>query len=129
MEMKEEPAKSVDEYISRFPPAVRARLTALRTAILKAAPGACERISYGMPAFELAGPLLYFAAFERHIGLYALPSAMIEFKDRLGGYKSGKGSVQFPLDEEMPYVLIGDIVRFRVRENERKAAEKKPRHT
>jgi uncharacterized protein YdhG (YjbR/CyaY superfamily) len=125
METKDKAPKTIDEYISLYPPKVRAKLERLRKVIRKAAPGAEEKISYGMPAFLLNGPLLYFAAFERHIGLYALPAAMVAFKERLSRYKSGKGSVQFPLDEELPYELIGEIARFRVEENEKKAAGKK----
>jgi uncharacterized protein YdhG (YjbR/CyaY superfamily) len=51
---------------------------------------------------------------ERHIGLYPLPSGIEEFKERLSPYKTGKGSVQFPLDAEMPYDLVRDIVRARI---------------
>lgn len=124
MEGKAEAPKTIDEYISRCSPEVGAKLERMRKVILKAAPGAEEKISYGMPAFSLNGPLVYFAAFERHIGLYALPGAMVAFKDRLSSYKSAKGSVQFPIDEEPPYELLGEIVRFRVEENSRKVSGK-----
>ena len=33
-------------------------------------------------------------------------------------YKQGKGSVQFPLDQPIPYELIERIVKFRVKENQ-----------
>jgi len=33
-------------------------------------------------------------------------------------YKQGKGSVQFPLDQPIPYELIERIVKFRVIENQ-----------
>jgi uncharacterized protein YdhG (YjbR/CyaY superfamily) len=41
------------------------------------------------------------------------------------GYESAKGSVQFPLDQPIPYDLISRIVRFRVQENLQKAQAKK----
>jgi uncharacterized protein YdhG (YjbR/CyaY superfamily) len=117
--------KTVDEYISSFPPEVGAKLERLRKEILKAAPDATQKIGYGMAAFAKDGPLAYFAAFERHIGFYPLPSGIEAFEERLRPYKRAKGSVQFPLSEEPPYDLVRDMVRFRLEENARKAAAKK----
>ena len=117
--------ETVDEYVSLFPPEVRAKLEKLRKLIKKTVPGVEERISYKMPGYYLGGYLVYFAAFARHIGLYALPGAMVAFEERLGSYKKAKGSVQFPIDEELPYDLIRDILVFRVKENEDRAAAKK----
>ena len=70
-----------------------------------------------MPAFKYhKKPLVYFAAFKNHIGFYALPSGNVAFQKELTKYKTGKGSIQFPLDQEIPYDLIGQIVEFRVAE-------------
>jgi uncharacterized protein YdhG (YjbR/CyaY superfamily) len=125
MEKKSDAPKTVDEYISAFPPEVRTRLEKLRKLIKKTVPGVEERISYRMPAYYLGGYLVFFAAYPRHIGFYALPGAMAAFKERLGPYKKAKGSVQFPIDEEPPYDLIRDMLVFRVKENEERAAAKK----
>lgn len=108
---------NVDEYIAGFPNDVQEVLEKIRMTIHKAAPDAKEKISYSMPAFEQNGTVVYFAAFKNHIGLYALPSGHEEFKKALSKYKSGKGSVQFPLNQPMPYDLITKIVKFRVKEN------------
>ena len=43
--------KSIDEYISQFPPDVQEKLKMLRKVIKEAAPDAEEKISYQMPAF------------------------------------------------------------------------------
>ena len=106
-----------DDYASRFRGEVRERLEQMRATIKKAAPDAEETISYAMPAFKLNGPLVYFAAFANHIGLYATPTGHEEFKEDLARYRSGKGSVQFPLDEPLPLKLITRIVKFRAAEN------------
>ena len=112
----------VDEYIRSFPVEVQSRLAAMRKTILDHAPDAVELMSYGMPAYKTHGkPLVYFAAFKQHIGFYATPSGHQEFSEELAGYKQGKGSVQFPLDKELPLDLISRIVCFRVEENNRKA--------
>jgi len=110
--------KRVDEYIQQFPKETQAILLKIRAVIKKLAPQAEESISYGMPAYKTnKKPLIYFAAFAKHIGLYALPSGHSKFKKELSKYKSGKGSVQFPLNEKIPYDLIKQIVLFRIEEN------------
>ena len=106
---------TVDEYIARFPPEVRVKLEALRAAIRELAPEAEEKIAYGMPAYSLNGPLVYYAAHKGHIGLYPLPEAIEEFRERLAPYKTAKGSVQFPLEAELPLELIKDMVRSRLK--------------
>jgi uncharacterized protein YdhG (YjbR/CyaY superfamily) len=124
--MKTTKPNNIDEYIAGFPKDVQKILQQVRTTIKKAAPKAEEKISYAMPAFTLNGNLVYFAAYENHIGFYALPTGHQAFKKDLAPYKQGKGSVQFPINEPMPLGLITRIVKFRVKENLEKAAKKKP---
>lgn len=122
-------AGAVDAYIAAFPPAVQKALQQLRAAIRRAAPVAQEKISYGMPAFELNGNLVYFAGYKNHIGFYATPTGHAAFAKELARYKTGKGSVQFPLAEPLPIRLIEKMVEFRVKENlskKNKNARKKP---
>ena len=123
--MKREQAKTIDEYIAGFPPDVQAILQKIRQTIRDSAPDAQETINYAIPTFTLNGNLVHFAAFENHIGFYPAPSGMEQFKQELSGYKGAKGSVQFPLDQPMPYALITKIVNFRVKEQIEKAAKKK----
>jgi uncharacterized protein YdhG (YjbR/CyaY superfamily) len=97
-------------------------LKKIRETVLKTTPNAIESISYGMPAFKLNGkPLVYFAAYKNHIGFYALPSGNEAFQKELANYKTGKGSIQFPLDKEMPWKLIEEIVKFRAKEIQQKS--------
>ena len=110
--------QSVDEYISNFPVEVQSALSRIRSIIKQKAPDAVESISYGMPAYKTHGkPLVYFAGYKKHIGFYATPTGHAEFAKEFSGYKQGKGSVQFPLGQTIPYELIGRIVEFRVHEN------------
>jgi Uncharacterized conserved protein len=116
--------KSIDEYIAQFSPYIQEILQRLRKVIKEVAPDAQEKISYQMPTFVLHGNLVHFAAFKNHIGFYPTPSAIEAYKDELAKYKGGKGSVQFPIEEPMPYELISEIVKFRAFENLKKAEEK-----
>lgn len=108
---------TIDEYIADFPEKIRLKLEQVREAIKKAAPEAEETIKYGMPTFTLNGNLVYFAAFKNHIGFYPVPTGIEAFKKEFSVYKTGKGSVQFPLDQPMPLDLITKVARFRVEEN------------
>jgi uncharacterized protein YdhG (YjbR/CyaY superfamily) len=118
--------QSIDAYISDFPAETQKVLKQVRSSVKKAAPKAEETISYGMPAFTLHGSyLVYFAGYKNHIGFYPAPIGIELFKKELSKYKSGKGSVQFPLDEPMPLALITKIVKYRVKENTEKAKLKK----
>ena len=114
--------KTVDEYIKTFPLEIQAVLEKVRETIKTNAPGAVESIAYQMPGYKMNGrPLVYFAAFKNHIGFYATPTGHAEFADELAKYKQGKGSVQFPLNEPIPYDLIKRIVVFRVKGNSAKS--------
>jgi len=115
---------NINEYIGGFPNDVQKILEKIRMTIQKAAPYAKEKISYSMPAFEQNGIVVYFAAYKKHIGLYALPTGHEKFKEAFSKYKSGKGSVQFPLNEPIPFDLITKIVKFRVQENLEKVKNK-----
>lgn len=110
--------KNADEHIQSFPEDVQELLEQIRKTIKQAAADATESMSYGMPAYKLYGkPLVYFATFKNHIGLYATSRAHSAFTEELVKYKQGKGSVQFPLDKSMPLDLIAEIVKFKAKEN------------
>lgn len=112
---------NVESYIASFPENTRNILESVRALILEEVPDAEEGIAYQMPAYKYLGhPLVYFAGFAKHVGLYALPSGHARFEKQLAGYKQGKGSVQFPLSQPVPYDLIREIVRFRASENQEK---------
>jgi len=115
-------AKDIDGYISQFPADVQAILQKVRTTISGAAPEAKETISYLMPAFKQHGVLIYFAAWEKHIGLYPPISGDKALEKAVARYAGPKGNFQFPLDEPIPYALIGRIVKLRVKQDTAKSA-------
>lgn len=110
--------KTVDDYINNFSSEIQEKLNTIRRIILDNAPNVVESISYGMPAYKThKKPLVYFAAYVKHIGFYATPTGHEAFAEELSIFKQGKGSVQFPIDAPLPLDLITRIVKFRVNEN------------
>lgn len=108
---------TVDEYIAQFPTSVQDRLVVIRALIHEQAPEAVESMAYGMPAYKMNGkPLIYFAGYANHVGLYATPAGHTAFEKEFTQYKQGKGSVQFPHNQPLPAELISRVVRFRVNE-------------
>jgi uncharacterized protein YdhG (YjbR/CyaY superfamily) len=114
----------IDDYITGFPPKIRAMLQKVRATIRKAAPGAAEKISYRIPTFTLRGNLVHFAAFKNHIGFFPTSTGIARFKKELASYKTAKGSAQFPFERPIPFALITRIVKFRVKENLQRAKAK-----
>lgn len=116
---------TIDEYIKGYPKEMQKLLTQMRKTIKKAAPKAEEAIKYGIPTFVLEGNLVHFGGAKQHIGFYPGSSPINAFKKQLKGYKTSKGTIQFPLDQPLPLDLITEIVKFRMKENLEKAALKK----
>lgn len=125
MRMNTTPAKSVEEYIASFPASTQKLLKQLRKTIRAAAPKAEESISYMMPAYKHMGPLVYFGGYAKHIGFYPGAGGVEAFVKEIKNFTYSKGTIQFPLDKPLPLDLITEIVKFRLKQNEEKAAAKK----
>jgi uncharacterized protein YdhG (YjbR/CyaY superfamily) len=123
MEANKKTYNTIDEYIADFPTELQVILTKIRQVIKEAAPDAKEKISYQMPAFELNGNLVYYAAFKKHIGFYPTAGGVSAFQEELSAYKGAKGSVQFPFNKPIPYELIGRITAYRAAQNREKGSK------
>lgn len=119
--MKQE-AKNIDGYIQAFPENIQVILQNLRRVIKDAAPEATEAIAYQMPTFRLNGNLVHFAAFKDHIGFFPTPSGIEAYQKELEPYRTGKGTIRFPLNQPIPYDLVRKVVLSRVKENLAKKA-------
>ena len=116
---------TIDDYIASCPPAVRPILKKIRATVRKAAPDASEKISYRMPAFFQDGVLIYFAAFDHHIGLFPPVRGDEKLMTDVARYQGPKGNLKLPLDEPIPYGLIGRIVKARLKERQARSAVKR----
>ncbi len=118
---------SIDAYIAAQPEAVQPVLERLRAIICKALPDAEEAISYGIPAFKLAGrPVIYFAGWKAHVSLYpAVGRVATELADEIAPYKVSKGTLRFDLGKPIPARLVTRIVKIRAEETLAAAANAK----
>ncbi len=122
--MKMKIYKDVDSYVKDFPKETANLLKQIRAAIKKAAPYAEETMSYGMPAYKLNGPVVYFGGFKKHVSLFPTSSGVRIFHKELSRYQTSKGTIQFPLNKPLPLSLISKIVKLRVKENTQKESVK-----
>jgi uncharacterized protein YdhG (YjbR/CyaY superfamily) len=120
---KSEPAvaATVADYLAAVPEPARTTLKKVCAAIRSAAPAeTTEGISWGMPMFKYKGMLLGLAAFSKHCSIFPGPSVIAALKDDLKGFRTSKGTVQFPLDRPLSAALVRKVVKAKIAENERK---------
>ena len=105
-------------YLASLPPASRRHVKKLRDIIRATVPGAVPVISYGIPAFTLDGRvLIYYAGWREHVSVYPFTDAIRRANAKaLKGYKTSKGTIQFPLDKPLPVRLVRQLVKGRIAE-------------
>ena len=110
--------ESVESYLASLPPDQRNALDGLRTAIRAAAPDATEGISYSMASIKTDGRgLVCYAAFKDHYSLFPMSKQVIaDHLDVLGERATGKGTIRFAYDEQLPVALVKKIVNARLAE-------------
>ena len=111
--------KTVDEYLADTPEPAQSTLRHIRAVIRSVVPAeTTEVISYGIPMFRFRGMLVGYAAFKNHCSLFPTGSAVLDrFERELKGYRTSKGTIQFPPDKPLPDALVKKIVKARVKEN------------
>lgn len=103
----------IEAYIDNAPEEQQDKLKQMYAILKDELPEATEKISYAMPTFYMDENVVHFAGFKKHLGFYPTPSAVLKFSDELKPYKTSKGAIQFPYDQELPENLIRQIVVFR----------------
>ena len=112
---------TVDEYLAGVPEPARTTLKKVRATIRATVPAeATEGISWGMPMFKYKGMLLGLAAFSNHCSIFPGPTVIAALKSELTGFRTSKGTIQFPMDKPLSAALVRKIVKARIAENERR---------
>lgn len=113
--------KTMDEYLAAVREPARTTLEKIRAIIRATAPpDTVETISYGIPAFQYKGSLMWFAAFSDHCSLFPKSAVIEQFKHELKAFTTSKGTIQFPVNMPLPSALLRKIVKACVARNESK---------
>ncbi len=108
---------TIDEYLSKVEIAQKTELEKVRNTVKRAIPDAQEVITYGMPGFKYKGKyLIAFAPFRNHLSIFPGSEAVEAFKNKLSGYRTFKGTIQFTVDNPIPEDIIKEIVLYRIKE-------------
>ncbi len=117
-------SKTIEDYYETQPDSTKVLLEEVRKTIRNVVPDAEESISYGIPTFKYFGNLVHFGGYKNHIGFYPGAAAIETFKYEIEDYTVSKGTIQFQLNEPIPYDLITKITQDRVQKNTQKALSK-----
>lgn len=104
--------KDVDEYIQAAPESMQPGLREVRRIVFAAAPGVTEKISYGMPTYDVAGRrLLHFAAAKHHIAVYALVHVDGAIPKELADYVDHRSTLHFRPDQPLPAEALSAAIK------------------
>lgn len=110
---------NIDEYITNYPDETQDILQKIRRTVAEVAPEAIEKISYGIPTFELNGKnLVHFAGYDNFVSFYPGAEPIQAYANQLTDYKTSKGTIQFPLGRPIPYDLIKEITVFCIKKRD-----------
>ena len=111
-------SEEVDRYLAGLDAPKRSTLELVRASILEAVPEAEQCLSYGAPAFKIAGKTVAgFAAFKHHLSYLPHSSAVLStLADEVAGYETSKGALRFAIGEPLPNELVNELVMARMRE-------------
>ena len=111
-------ARVLRAYYAAQPPEQRRMLKQLRTIARSVAPGAVDAFSYRIPALRFNGKILvWYAGFKAHVSLFPMTDRIRRaFAAELKGYRTAKGTIQFPVGKRVPVTLVRRLVKARLAE-------------
>jgi uncharacterized protein YdhG (YjbR/CyaY superfamily) len=122
-------APSVDAYIDALPQKDAKSLRRLRDAILAAAPGGTEEISYWVPAVKFPnGGRVHFGARRGGLSLYA-GWAFQAFAAELANFAVVGTTIHFTADHQLPIALIKRITRATIARHDERLAARRTKRT
>ena len=72
-------------------------------------------------------PLVYYAVWKNHASIYPIGSSID--REQLKGWRTSKGTVQFPYKKPLPADLIKKLVKARIDDLQSKKTDDDPRGT
>lgn len=107
-------ATSVDQYLSELPESQKKALGKIRFLIKHHAPGAEEKMQYGLPMYALRGPLFVLAAKGEYMTIVVAERELVDkYLDELdekGLLYVGKGSIRFRDVADIKLEVLEDLL-------------------
>ena len=111
--------ETIDEYNRSLSQDVLAAVDEVRGVIRSVIPDADEVISYQIPTFKLDGKyVVYVSGWAEHVSMYPVPERDEQLLAELEPFRSGKGTLKFPLGKPLPHDLIRRTVEELLAERE-----------
>lgn len=105
--------KTVEEYIQSAPDYAQEKLNEIRSLLKSVAPKATEELKWGKPVFIEKRILFSYASSKNHLTFMPTGPSLEPFRSELTSFKTGKDTVQFPYDKQLPIDLIKKIAKYR----------------
>ena len=100
---------AVERYVEAIPERQRPLFDRLQSLILELYPHAEIVISYGIPTYKVGRRRVYLGLWKAGVSLHAVP--VEEFKQRHPSIKTGKGSLNFKVADELPEADVRDVIQ------------------
>ena len=114
---------NVDAYINAAPAAARDKLRELRQRIRTILPSAEEKIWYGVPFYHQDGEVAGMSVARHHVtlgvGKEVLPPERRRKLEAMG-YRTGSCTVQIGFSQELPVILLREMLKEKVKLNRSK---------
>lgn len=104
-------AATVDEYLTELTDDERAALSGLRELVRQIVPEARESMKYGLPHYDLHGPLFALAAQKHHLALYVAETGVVAaFRPRLPRLDMGTSCIRFRRPQDLPESVTAELL-------------------
>jgi uncharacterized protein YdhG (YjbR/CyaY superfamily) len=99
----------VQSYIDAIPERQRGLFDRLQGLILELYPNAEIKISYRIPSYKVGRRRVYLGLWKGGVSLHAISVA--DFKQQHPSIKTGRGSLNFKLTDEVPEGDVREVIR------------------
>jgi uncharacterized protein YdhG (YjbR/CyaY superfamily) len=108
------------QYIDAIPQEKKALYQQLERVILELYPDVEIKFSYQIPLYKLGKRWVGLGIWKRGVSLYTDgPHHIAEFKRRNASIKTGKGSINFSLTDDIPIEDVRLVIRSAIEDNQR----------
>ena len=117
---------TVDAYIAAQANEKREMLEQIRSLIRSLVPKAEEGISYMLPTYKHNGHLVGFGVNNKGCSFYCMnPKIADQLPEDFKKLKWSASTIHFNQDEKLPLTTLKKIIKYRVKENDERAANRK----